>query len=200
MGRLAIRLSAYMFTTSAQVATLMSDVKEKRASAVATGSVNVFVTDFGVVLEMVANRLQPTTAANTSSVFLIDPEYASISWLSRPQSINLAKTGLSDKGELFADWTLKVMSEEAHGVLRGIDEAASPIALAESLADDEVLRLPQPEAIAPDAPLPWDLPRYRQAPGTYDIPVEEPTLGQRDEPRQLPGGNPSIGESDAPFK
>lgn len=124
MGRppLIRKLSSYMFTTSAQVATLMSDVKEKRGAAVATGAVNVFVTDFGVVLEMMANRLQSTTAANVSTLFLLDPERAHISYLSRPQTVGLAKTGLSDKGEMFADWTLKVMNEEAFGAIRGIDE------------------------------------------------------------------------------
>src|SRR5262245_16885828 len=127
MGRPPVirKLSAYMFTTSAQVATLMSDVKEKRGAAVATGSVNVFVTDFGVVLEMMANRLQAATSANVSTVFLLDPERAMLSYLSRPQTVSLAKTGLADKGEMFADWTLKVMNEEAFGAIRGIDETAA---------------------------------------------------------------------------
>lgn len=130
MGRPAVirRLSAYMFTTSAQVATLMSDIKEKRGAAVATGSVNVFVTDFGVVLEMMANRLQQPTSAGVSTVFLIDPERAHLSYLSRIQTIGLAKTGLADKGEMFADWTLKVMNEEAFGAIRAIDETLAVVA------------------------------------------------------------------------
>jgi hypothetical protein len=129
MGTPAVirRLSSFMFSASAQVATLMSDVKEKRGAAVATGSVNVFVTDFGVVLEMMANRLQQTTAANVSSLFLIDPEKASLSYLSRPSTIELAKTGLSQKGEMYADWSLKVFSEEAHGVIRAIDETTAVV-------------------------------------------------------------------------
>jgi hypothetical protein len=130
MGRPVVirKLSAYMFGTSAQVATLTSDVREKRGAAVATGSVNVFVTDFGVVLEMVANRLQPVTSAGVSSLFFIDPDCASYSYLSRPQTFELAKTGLSMKGEMFADWSLKVFNEEAHGVIRAIDETAAVIA------------------------------------------------------------------------
>jgi len=122
------KLSAYMFGTSAQVATLTSDVREKRGAAVATGSVNVFVTDFGVILEMVANRLQQPTAAATSSLFLIDPDKVTQSYLSRPQTIELAKTGLSQKGQMYADWSLKVMNEEAHGVIRAVDEALAVIA------------------------------------------------------------------------
>jgi hypothetical protein len=130
MGRPQVirSLSSYMFGSSAQVATLMSDVREKRGAAIATGSVNVFVTDFGVTLEMIANRLQQTTAANVSTVFLIDPEHASISYLSRPSTVELAKTGLSQKGQMYADWSLKVFSEEAHGAIRAVDETAAVVA------------------------------------------------------------------------
>jgi hypothetical protein len=130
MGRPPVirALSAYMFSSSAQVATLTSDVREKRGAAVATGSVNVFVTDFGIVLEMMANRLQAVTAATTSSLFLIDPERVAPSFLSRYQMIDLAKTGLSKRGQLFVDYTLKVYAEEAHGVIRAIDEALAVVA------------------------------------------------------------------------
>jgi hypothetical protein len=147
MGTPAVirKLSAYMFTASAQIATLMSDVKEKRAAAIATGSVNVFVTDFGVVLEMLANRLQPTTSANVSTLFIIDPEYANISYLSRPNVVDLARTGLASKGELYADWTLKVMSEEAHGAIRAVDEVAGAIAFSESPELDLVGPSDEPE-------------------------------------------------------
>ena len=122
------KLSAYMFGTSAQVATLMSDVQEKRGAAIATGSVNVFVTDFGVVLEMQANRLQPLEAAATSAVFIIDPSKLELSWLANIAVTPLAKLGLSDRGEMAGDWTLKCLSEEAHGVIRAIDEALAVVA------------------------------------------------------------------------
>ncbi len=133
MGRPVVirKLSAYMFSASAQVATLMSDVKEKRGGATATGSVNVFVTDFGVTLEMIANRLQPPTSAGVSSLFLIDPAMAAISYLSRPKTLDMGKSGLAAKGEMYADWTLKCFAEEAHGVIRAIDETVSVIALLE---------------------------------------------------------------------
>ena len=52
------KLSEYMFTSSARVATLMSDTEGAKQAAVAMGSVNVFVTDFGT-LKLVPNRLQP---------------------------------------------------------------------------------------------------------------------------------------------
>lgn len=59
------KFSEYLFTSSARVATLMSDVSEARKAAVATGSVNVFVTDFGT-LKMVPNRLQQPHGDGTS--------------------------------------------------------------------------------------------------------------------------------------
>lgn len=124
MGRVPVirRLSAYMFTSTAQIAQLRSDVVDKRSGAVATGSVAVFVTDFGIVLEIMANRLQQTTAANTSSLFIIDPSRVRQSFMAKPQMFDLAKVGLSDKKEMYADWTLKVLNEEAHGVFRAVNE------------------------------------------------------------------------------
>jgi hypothetical protein len=130
MGRPVVirKLSAYMFGGSAQVATLTSDVKESKSAVVATGSVNVFVTDFGVVLSMVANRLQPVTSAGVSSLFVLDPSQLSMSYLTRPKTIDLAKDGPSKKGQLYVDWTLKVHTEEAQGVIRAIDETAAVVA------------------------------------------------------------------------
>ena len=51
------KFSEYLFTSSARVATLMSDQGKSREKAAALGSVNVFVTDFGT-LDLVPNRLQ----------------------------------------------------------------------------------------------------------------------------------------------
>jgi hypothetical protein len=130
MGRPVVirKLSAYMFGTSAQVATLTSDVREKRGGAIATGSVNVFVTDFGVILEMIANRLQAVTDTATSSLFIIDPSKVAQSYLRRMAVKELAVTGLSMKGQMYTDWSLKVFNEEAHGVIRAIDEALAVVA------------------------------------------------------------------------
>ena len=63
MSRPAVikQFSSYLFTASARVATLMSDIEGSAEKATAMGSVNVFVTDFGT-LKMVPNRLQPLHA------------------------------------------------------------------------------------------------------------------------------------------
>ena len=60
MGRPVVirKLSEYLFSTTAKVATLMSDVGQKAEAATAKGAVNVFVTDFGITLALTPNRLQ----------------------------------------------------------------------------------------------------------------------------------------------
>lgn len=60
------KISEYLFTSSARIATLTSEVSNKREAATATGSVNVFVTDFGVVLKLVPNRIQQPHVDGTS--------------------------------------------------------------------------------------------------------------------------------------
>jgi hypothetical protein len=72
------KISEYLFTSSARIATLTSEISNKREAAVATGSVNVFVTDFGVVLKLVPNRIQQPHADGTSVTagsFVIGTKY-----------------------------------------------------------------------------------------------------------------------------
>lgn len=119
-------LSVYMFTSSARIATLQRD-EQGMGAATAIGSVNVFLTDFGVTLEMVPNRLQQTyTAADTgdvSNLFLIDPEHVRQGFLHPYRIEEQGRTGLSDKRQMVVDVTLKVLNEAAHGVIADIDDS-----------------------------------------------------------------------------
>ena len=116
-------LSAYMFTSTAQVATLMSDTGQAKTASTAKGSVNVFVTDFGITVEMVANRLQPVVSAGVAELFILDPSLLELSYLEAPNVKDLAKTGLADKRMMNADWTLKVFQESGLGGYFDIDTA-----------------------------------------------------------------------------
>lgn len=126
------KLSEYMFTESARIATLSSDVGQQKSAKVAQGSVNVFVTDFGVTLEMVANRLQPVVSAVSGSenanVYIIDPQYIRESFKRGYQVEELAKSGLSSKRLMSVDGTLKVLNEAAHGVIADIDYTKAVVA------------------------------------------------------------------------
>lgn len=122
-----IRLfSEYLFTSSARVASLMSDQGKSREKAAALGSVNVFVTDFGT-LTMVPNRLQQSYTATTlaADVFILDPEYLSLCYLKGYRTDTLAKTGLAENRQMSVDWSLIVNTEKAHGIIANVDVATA---------------------------------------------------------------------------
>jgi len=116
--------SEYLFTSSARIATMTSETGQDDSANTAKGSVNIFVTDFGVTLKMVPNRLQQNTATDASTGFLIDPQYIRQAFLTGVTTESLAKTGLSDKRMMFADWTLVVAAEKALGKISDIDNTA----------------------------------------------------------------------------
>ncbi len=125
-------LSEYMFSSSAKIATLTSDVQQQRSGVVATGSVNVFITDFGVTLSMIPNRLMPavvpTPGSRNVNVGIIDPDYVRHGFLQGFQVQPLAKTGTAENRQMTVDWTVKMLNEEAHGVIADCDDEAAVIA------------------------------------------------------------------------
>ena len=116
-------LSAYMFDNEARVATLTSDQgAPANSKATALASVNVLVSDFGTI-KLVPNRLQQLDSNGNAVAFLLDPEYASLSYLESYRTDTLAKTGLAEKRQISVDWGLRVHNEAAHGMLVNIDPA-----------------------------------------------------------------------------
>jgi nitrate reductase gamma subunit len=122
------KFSEYLFTSSARVATLMSDQGKSTEQATALGSVNVFVTDFGT-LKMVPNRLQQkhTDSGSTqvADVFILDPSYLSLSYLKGYRTEDLAKTGLAENKQMSVDWTLKVLTEKSMAIIGDINPATA---------------------------------------------------------------------------
>jgi hypothetical protein len=123
-------ISEYMFTSSARVATLLSDQGKTREKAAAMGSVNVFISDFGS-LEFIPNRLQQTQTAGATGdsafVFILDPEYLSLSYLEGYRAEPLAKTGLANNRQLSVDYALKVHSEKSCGLIGDVSTTAPMI-------------------------------------------------------------------------
>lgn len=120
--------SEYLFTSSARVATLMSDVGQTPNAKKAIGSVNVFVSDFGITVDLVANRLQPVEIAGESDMFILDPGLLEISYLEGVHVTELATTGLAEKRLMSADWTLKVLNEKGLGGYFDLDTSAAWVA------------------------------------------------------------------------
>lgn len=127
MARTAVirKLSEYLFTASARVATVTADVGQDKKPATAKGSINVFVTDFGVTLDLIPNRLMPASSAGVSSAGIFDFEYLDVPYLTGYRVEPLAKTGLADKRQMLVDWTTRVRNEESQGAIHGIDETAA---------------------------------------------------------------------------
>ena len=127
------QLSQYMFTASARIATLQKEASGSGA-ATAIGSVNVFLTDFGVSLEFVPNRLQQVYDSGdgapvpVADVFIYDPEMVAHGWLQPWMVKPNARNGLADSATLSADVTLLVLNEAAHGVIADIDPALAAVA------------------------------------------------------------------------
>lgn len=125
------QLSEYMFTSSSRIATLTRETQGvgEGGSATAVGSVNVFITDFGVTVTFEPNRIQQPydSSAGTSdaaALFILDPAYVRLSFLEGYQTEPLAKTGLTDKRLMSVDYTVKVLNPDAHRVLLDIDPTA----------------------------------------------------------------------------
>jgi len=129
-------ISTYMFNETARIATLQADQGKSGDKAKALASVNVIISDFGTV-KLVPNRLQPGNGAvdagtglvtsESDNIFLLDPEYVSLSYLEGYRTDTLAKTGLAEKRQISVDWGLRVHTEKAHAMITGVDGSAEAV-------------------------------------------------------------------------
>ena len=81
------------------------------------GAADVYLSDFGSI-SVVPNRFMRTRDA-----IVIDPEYAALSYLRPFQTVELAKTGDSEKTQLIAELTLEMRNEAAHGIVADLNFA-----------------------------------------------------------------------------
>ena len=75
------------------------------------GAADIYVSDFGNV-SIVPSRFQRERDA-----FVVDPEYAAVSYLRNFQTTDLAKSGDSEKKMIVVEYALKVRTEKAHGII-----------------------------------------------------------------------------------
>lgn len=89
----------------------------KGKQGVIVGGADVYMSDFGE-LTVVPNYVQAT--ANSSTAFILNPEYAGLAFLKGFGSEPLAKTGHTMKELVSAEATLVVTSEKAHGKIANL--------------------------------------------------------------------------------
>lgn len=80
------------------------------------GAADVYMSDFGTI-SVVPNRFMNSTNSGNETAFLVDPDMAAVAYLRPFQTIELAKTGDSEKTQLLAELTLEVKNEAAHGIV-----------------------------------------------------------------------------------
>lgn len=81
------------------------------------GAADIYVSDFGNV-SIVPSRFQRERDA-----FVVDPEYAAVSYLRNFRTEELAKTGDSMKKMIVVEYALKVRTEKAHGIIADLNES-----------------------------------------------------------------------------
>ena len=80
------------------------------------GAADVYMSDFGTI-SVVPNRFMNSTNAGDETAFLVDPDMAAVAYLRPFETIELAKTGDSEKTQLLAELTLEVKNQAAHGIM-----------------------------------------------------------------------------------
>ena len=92
----------------------------------AQGYISVVLSDFGISLSLVDNRLQQKyNTATAADVFILDPAFAGLSYLYGYRNDELGKTGHSDMRLLSTDWMTQVYREDAHAMIADIDHTAA---------------------------------------------------------------------------
>lgn len=126
------KLSAYLFSSSARVATLYSEVSQSdRGGGVAQGSVDVYVSDFGA-MKIVPSRymgyVTSSHAPDHKTLYVLDPSMWAVGYLRPFKTIDVASAGDASKKELLVDYTLVYKQEMASGCVADIDDSLAMVA------------------------------------------------------------------------
>jgi hypothetical protein len=127
------RLSQFMFTSTAQIATPILNVDAASNGFRAQSAVNSMVSDFGIVVDFVPNRLQPNSGDGaptpSATLFVFDPSYLQVSWQGGGiKTQELATTGLSKSIQMYGDYGLVVKNPDALGGIVGLTPTAAVVA------------------------------------------------------------------------
>ena len=93
------------------------------ATQAAQGWITVVLSDFGISLSLVDNRLQQVydsgdgTPVDVADVFILDPAYLGLSYLGGYRNDPLGKTGHSDMNMLSVNWMTKCFREDAQALI-----------------------------------------------------------------------------------
>jgi len=126
------KLSAYLFSSSARVATLYSEVPQSdRGGGVAQGSVDVYVSDFGA-MKIVPSRymgyVTGSHVADHKTLYVLDMAMWAVGYLRPFRTMDVASVGDATRKLLLVDYTLVYKQEMASGAVADIDDTLAMIA------------------------------------------------------------------------
>lgn len=121
-------LSQFMFTSSAQIATPIRD-DGSMGAATAQSAVNKMISDYGIIVDFVPNRLQPASGDGSpvsDTVFIFDPSFLSVSFQGGGiRTKELPVSGLGRAIQIHADYGLRVTNPDTLGAIFGVDSTAA---------------------------------------------------------------------------
>jgi hypothetical protein len=120
-------ISDYLFTSSARVAALYSDVGQPKRNdqATAVSAVDVYISDFGT-LKIVPNRFLGYTRATgkaSNNVYVLEMAKWAVGYLRPFATKTIAPTGAAQKRLIEVDYTLIYKHEMASGAIMDINPA-----------------------------------------------------------------------------
>lgn len=87
-----------------------------------SAAIDVYVSDFGT-LSIVPSRFLETRTVAARDVFVLDPNYARIGYLTNVNQKPLARTGHAERRLIACEYGLQVDTEKAHGIIADINGA-----------------------------------------------------------------------------
>jgi hypothetical protein len=96
------------FASFSGSSTKMSDGDKRKV----TNNVEVYVDPLGTEI-----RLVPCRQAPTNTIFFVDPEFVEFTTLRDFSTVNLAKTGDSERKQIIVEYTMEVRNEKAHAAV-----------------------------------------------------------------------------------
>ena len=96
--------------------------QDMTATKTLSAAVDIYVSDFGT-LQIIPSRFLETRTVAARDVFVIDPNYARVAYLSNVTQKPLARTGHSERRLIACEYGLQVDTQKAHGIIADINGA-----------------------------------------------------------------------------
>ena len=96
--------------------------QDMTATKTLSAAIDIYVSDFGT-LQIVPSRFLETRTVAARDVFVLDPNYARVAYLSNVSQKPLARTGHSERRLIACEYGLQVDTQKGHGVIADINGA-----------------------------------------------------------------------------